>query len=70
MAIMNKTPLGTIQATRWPHGISVGVYGKGNVISFEYNVKKPSLEIVINDDALKEQNIQIKRMSKTEFNGG
>jgi hypothetical protein len=70
MVVMNKTPLGTLQATRWQNGILVGVYGKGNVISFEYNPNEQTLEITINDDALKEQNIQIQYMSQTEFNGG
>ena len=70
MVVMNKTPLGTLQATRWQNGISVGIYGKRNVISFEYNPSEQALEIIINDDVLKEQNIQIKYMSNTEFNGG
>ena len=69
MVVMNKTPLGTIQATRWQNGISVGIYGKGNVVSFEYNSYKQTLEIVINNDAVNEQNIQIKHVTNTEFNG-
>lgn len=70
MVVMNKTPLGTLQATRWQNGISVGVYGKENAISFEYNAETQALEIIVNNDALKEQNIQIKHVSNTEFNGG
>lgn len=70
MVVMNKTPLGTLQATRWQNGISVGVYGKGNILSFEYNLEKQRLEIIINDTNLIEQNVCLKYVTDKEFNGG
>lgn len=67
MATMNKTPLGTISAYRWSNGISAGLYGKGNFVSVEYNEETNKIELIINDDKLKEQNIIVKHVSNEEF---
>lgn len=67
MATMTKTPLGTISAHRWDNGISAGLYGKENFISIEYNELTKNIELIINDDKLKEQNIVVKYVSNEEF---
>lgn len=67
---MNKTPLGTIQAVRWPRGITVGLYKKDNIVSLEYNSQEQILELVINEDALKENDIRVRFLSQEEFRYG
>ena len=67
---MNKTPLGTIQAVRWPKGVVTGLYKEDNIVSLEYNSQEQILELVINEDAVKENDIRVRYFSQEEFRYG
>ena len=67
---MNKTPIGTMQAVRWPRGVVVGLYKRDNIVSLEYNSHEQILELIINEDALQENNIHIRFLAQEEFRYG
>lgn len=60
MTILNRQECGTLGAFRWENGIAFGIYGKGNFASFEYDKETKELILLINDKAMKEQNVVIK----------
>lgn len=64
MSTLNKTPKGTIGAFRWDNGIAMGLHGKGNCISLEYNKESDKLELLIVDEEIEKQNIIIKHVNK------
>ena len=64
MAIMNKTPNGTIGAWRHEMGICAGIYGKGNCVALEYNPFTKNLELLLMDEVIKEQGFVIKHVDK------
>ena len=59
MAVMNKTPLGTICGCRWKHGVFVGIYGGLNVVSFDYD-ETDGLVLLVNDDAVDELGVKVR----------
>ena len=56
MALMKKTPCGTICASTYetrsgiPTGMCVGIYDKGNILCVEYD-GSDKLKLLINDDS-------------------
>ena len=64
MALMNKTPNGTISAFRHEMGICAGIHGKGNCVALEYNHLTGNLELLLMDERLKEQGFVIKHVDK------
>ena len=66
MSTMNKTPLGTIAASRWTNGINLGMYGMP-ILSLEFNPKTNKMDLVINDDAVNAHQIAVKHVSEQEF---
>ena len=64
MAVMTKTPQGTISAFRYTNGIAGGIYGKDNCVSLEYNNETGNLEILLMDDRIKEQGFIVKHVDK------
>ena len=60
MNTLNKQPLGTIGAFRHDKGIAMGIYGKGNCVSLEYDEKTKKNVLLINDSLL--DDIEIKHV--------
>lgn len=60
MMIMNKTPNGTICANRWENGIAMGIYGRENGISLEWDSKEKKFKLLIKDQWLKENGVEVK----------
>jgi len=60
MTTMCKTPNGTIGAFRWEKGIALGVYGKGNFISLEYDKERDELVVLVNKDKMARQGFKLR----------
>ena len=64
MRTMCKTPNGTIGAFRWEcgtnKGISVGIYGKGNFTSFEYDENNDELVLLVRKNEMEKQGFKLK----------
>ena len=63
-SVMNKTPRGTIQASRHAMGVVVGLYGKEAPISMEYNPETDQIEILVRDELLKKQGLVVKHVDQ------
>lgn len=61
---MCKTPKGAIGAYRWENGIAVGIHGEGNFASFEYDISKNELVLLINKDEMKRQGFKLRFVDK------
>lgn len=69
MATMKKTPEGTIYAGAYGmnddihvDGIGMGIYGKENCVSLEYDPVEGRLNLLLMDDRIKECRINVKHV--------
>lgn len=61
--VMNKTPKGTIQASRWQNGIVVGLHNHPVVLSVEYNPSADRLELLLKDELAEKHGFVVKHMT-------
>ena len=65
MAVMCKvTPTATVGAWRHENGVAMGIVGKENCVSLEYNPDAQQIELLIMDERIAENSIVVRHVDK------